>query len=98
VQNVQSTDLPAVSYQMISAPTDYTHDGTGMTIFRVQLTVTALTYASLVAVATSLRTALGGVRNGGYVYFVENELDGISPPAGQAGYYLRRMDVSVQDP
>lgn len=98
VQNMQSTDLPAVSYQVISAPTDYTHDGTGMTIFRVQLTVTALTYASLIAVASALRTALAGVRSGDYVFFIENELDGLSPPAGQAGYYLRRMDVSVQDP
>lgn len=96
VQNIQSTDLPAVSYQVISAPADYSHAGLGLTTWRVQMTVTALTYASLVAVATALREALAGVIWSQYSSFVENVLDGLSPPAGQAGYYLRRMDVIIQ--
>lgn len=101
VLNVQSQTLPAVSYQVISAPAGYTHDGLAMTAWRVQLTVTDLTYAGLVAVANALRAALAGVVWTGtgerYSSFVENVLDGLAPPAGQAGFYLRRMDVVIEN-
>lgn len=100
VLNVQSQTLPAVSYQVISGPADYTHDGLGLTFWRVQLCVTDLTYAGVVAVADALRTVLAGKRwtgvAGPYVSFIENVIDGLAPPAGQAGFYLRRMDVVIQ--
>jgi len=100
VQNVQGAVMPAVSYQVISGPADYSQDGLGLTTWRVQLTVTDLTYAGVKAVADALRDSLAGKRwsgvAGSYVSFVENVLDGLAPPAGQAGYYLRRMDVAIQ--
>ena len=101
VLNVQGSVMPAVSYQVISAPTEYTHDGVAMTAWRVQLTVTALTYAGMLAVADLLRAALGGVvwtvSSRRYSSFVENVLDGLAPPAGQAGFYIRRMDVVIEN-
>lgn len=100
VENVQGTAMPAVSYQVISGPADYTHDGLALTFWRVQLTVTDLTYAGMQAVADALCTVLAGKRwtgvAGPYVSFVENVMDGLAPPAGQAGFYLRRMDVVIQ--
>lgn len=100
VQNVQRTTLPAVSYQVISGPVAYSQDGQAMRSVRIQLTTTASTYASLLAVCDALRTALAGRRwtytDGDYVSFVENEMDGLAVQSGQAGYYLRRMDVVIQ--
>lgn len=100
VENVQGTAMPAVSYQVISGPADYSHDGLGLTFWRVQLTVTDLTYAGVVATANALRDVLVGKRwtvgSNVYVSFVENVIDGLAPPAGQAGFYLRRMDVVIQ--
>ena len=101
VLNVQGSVMPAASYQVISAPAEYTHDGLAMTSWRVQLTVTDLTYAGVVAVANALRAVLAGkvwtVSGRRYSSFVENVLDGLAPPAGQAGYYLRRMDVTIEN-
>lgn len=100
VENTQGTAMPAVSYQVISGPADYSHDGMALTFWRVQLTVTDLTYAGMKAVADALRTVLAGKRwtgvAGPYVSFVENVIDGLAPPAGQAGFFLRRMDVVIQ--
>ncbi len=100
VLNTQGTVMPAVSYQMISGPRDHSHDGPGLTSYRVQLTVTDTTYTGMVAVAKLLASALDGKRwtgvDGSYVSFVENELDGMAPSAGQAGYYLRRIDVMIE--
>lgn len=101
VLNAQGSLMPAVSYQVISGPTGYSHDGPAMTPWRVQLTVTDPTYTNTKAVAKLLRTALAGVvwtvSGRRYSSFVENELDGLAPPAGQTGYYLRRMDVVIEN-
>lgn len=100
VINTQGAVMPAVSYQVISGPRDQSHDGPGLTSYRVQLTVTDTTYTGMVAVAKLLASALDGKRwsgvDGNYVSFVENELDGMAPSAGQAGFFLRRMDVVIQ--
>ena len=56
VLNVQRSVMPAVSYQVISGPTDYSQDGPGLTSWRVQLTVTDPTYAAMEALAKLLRS------------------------------------------
>lgn len=100
VLNIQGSVMPAVSYQVISGPTEYSQDGPGLTSWRVQLTVTATTYTAMEALAKLLWSALAGKRwtgvDGSYASFVENVVDGLAPPAGQAGFYLRRMDVVIQ--
>lgn len=99
VQNVQAATLPAVSYQVISWPQDYSHDGAAMAWPRIQLTVSAATYADVVATVTRLRETLSGIKftlaGHEYTSFVENDIDGLSPQAGQQGVYVRRMDVVV---
>jgi hypothetical protein len=99
VQNAQGTALPAVAYQMISRPQDYSQSGPGMAMPRIQFTISAATFAEVVAVADALRPALAGHKftagDGEYTSFVDNEMDGIAPAAGQAGYFLRRMDVVI---
>lgn len=97
--NTQGAVMPAVTYQVISGPRDHSHDGPGLASYRIQLTVTDTTYTGMVAVAKQLVRALDGKRWSGadteYVSFVENELDGVAPAAGQAGFYLRRIDVRI---
>lgn len=99
VQNVQAAALPAVTYQVISWPQDYSQDGAAMAWPRIQLTVSAATYADVVATVARLRAALSGVKftasGWEYTSFVENDIDGLSPQAGQQGVYVRRMDVVV---
>lgn len=100
VQNVQSTTMPAVSYQVISAPVSYSHSGAGLHSWRVQVTTVAATFAEMLAVAGAVKDALAGLRwagaGGVYASFVENMTDGLASSAGQAGYYLRRMDVMIE--
>ena len=100
VQNVQGTTMPAVSYQLISNPIGYSHDGAGLRTWRVQVTVTAKTFAAVCAVGDALFGALAGVRwsgpDGLYASFVENVTDGLASVAGEAGYYIRRMDVMIE--
>lgn len=99
VENVQSQTLPAVSYQVISGPIGYSHDGSALQATRIQLTVTATTYSSLVALSNALQSALAGIRytvdERWYVSQVQNVVDGLAPQAGQAGYYIRRIDVVI---
>lgn len=101
VENSQGTVLPAVSYQQISGPVDYTHDGDGFKSPRFQLTIVAKTYAETVAVYAVLYAALAGVRFtlSGFecVSFVENVIDGLAFESGEIGYYVRRMDVIIQN-
>ncbi|MBK8211568.1 MAG: DUF3168 domain-containing protein [Rhodospirillales bacterium] len=99
VRNVQGSVMPAVAYQLISRPQDYSHDGPGLGEPRVQLTISGATFTSVSAVANALRPLLAGKRftdrDGEYTAFVENEDDGIAPTSGQAGYFVRRMDVVI---
>jgi len=101
VENAQGTTLPAVSYQQISGPVEYTHSGDGFKTPRFQLTITGRTYADIVAVYTALYAVLCGVRftvdSLEYVAFVENVLDSIAFESGEMGYYIRRMDVIIQN-
>ena len=101
VQNAQGTLLPAVSYQQISGPVEYTHDGDGFHSPRFQLTIVGRTYAEITAVCAVLYAALAGVRFtvGGTecVSFVENVMDGLASESGEMGYYVRRMDVVIQN-
>lgn len=100
LQNSQGATLPAVAYQVLSAPADYSHDGLGMMSWRVQLTISGSTYTSVVGVCDALRMALAGKGwagpGGAYVSFVENILDGLAPTSGQAGFYIRRMDLLIE--
>lgn len=101
VETTQGSTLPAVSYQQISGAVDYTQDGDGFRTPRFQLTIVARTYAEIVAVYVPLYAALSGVRftvNGiECVAFVENVLDSVAYESGEMGYYIRRMDVIVQN-
>lgn len=99
VRNVQGTALPAVAYQVISRTQEYSHDGPAIGEPRIQLTISGATFTEVLAVADALRPALAGRRftdvDGEYTAFVENEDDGIAPTSGQAGYFVRRMDVVI---
>lgn len=99
VRNVQGSVMPAVAYQLISRPQDYSHDGPGIGEPRIQLTISGATFTSVSAVAEVLRPLLAGRRftseAGEFTTFVENEDDGIAPTSGQAGYFVRRMDVVI---
>lgn len=99
VRNVQGSVMPAVAYQLISRPQEYSHDGPGMGQPRIQLTISGATFTDVSAVADVLRTLLAGRRftseAGEFTAFVENEDDGIAPTSGQAGYFVRRMDVVI---
>lgn len=100
VENPQGTAMPAIAYQTISRPREYSHDGGGLSDARVQLTISAATFTEVVAVADALRPVLAGRSfsdaEGRYVAFVENEMDGNAPASGQAGYFIRRMDVMIE--
>lgn len=95
VINAQSGFWPALSYQQISGPQDYTHDGPGMAYPRFQLTATGTTFADVVAVMSAVRALLDGRRWGAYTSFCENQLDSYAADAGQQGVYIRRLDVVI---
>lgn len=100
VENSQGATMPAVAYQTLSRPVEFSHDGPGLAEVRIQLTISATTFTALLAVADALRPLLAGRRfsdvDGRYVVFVENEMDGIAPASGQAGFFLRRMTVMIE--
>jgi hypothetical protein len=54
----QDKDRPAIAYQMISGPTDYYHDGPGLTFYRIQLTCEGNTYVQAAQVAAAAIAAL----------------------------------------
>lgn len=99
VINSQDTALPALSYQRISAISEYSHDGQAGVTARIQLTALAGSYAQVCAVLAACREVLDGVRwANDWVSFVESEMDGYNAESRQAGVYVRRMDVMVVDP
>lgn len=99
VINSQDTALPALSYQRISAVTDYSHDGQSGVTARIQLTALGSTYAQVCTVLAVCRKVVDGVRwANDWVSFVETEMDGYNAESRQAGVYVRRMDVMVVDP
>lgn len=99
VLNAQDTTLPALSYQLISRPTEHTHDGPGVNYPRIQLTAIARTYAQVVAVIGACKTAVDGVSwGGGVASFCDNEFDGYAAQSDEAGLFVRRIDVVVVDP
>lgn len=99
VLNAQDTTLPALSYQLISRPTEHTHDGPGVNYPRIQLTAIARTYAQVQAVIGACKTAVDGVSwGGGVASFCDNEFDGYAAQSDEAGLFVRRIDVVVVDP
>lgn len=101
VLNAQSNVWPALTYQQISGPLDYSHDGPGMTYPRFQLTATATTFTQVVAVMSAARAALEGDHAdfGGEgeraTVFVENQFDSYAAESGETGVYVRRCDVVI---
>jgi hypothetical protein len=90
---------PCVTYQIISDPRTYTHDGdTGAIVARIQVTVWAKTYAALTQVSEALIGGLSGYRglmgtvdvNG---VFIPNAVDGYQP---DTRLYNRNIDVLPQ--
>lgn len=85
----QDSDLPAVSYQLISQRDDVLHDGPqGLPDARLQLDCWADSYASARALAEAIRTAVHAYRGMmGVVNVqrakVENIVDGFEPNTGQ---------------
>ena len=98
----QDAELPAIAYQRISGPREYSHDGpSGQARALIQLTIEAATYAAAKSTAAAVRSALSGFRGilggaGGTAVggiFIENEIDGYSE-IGEARTV--RLDVSIQ--
>ncbi len=101
VRNAQSSTWPALSYQQISGPLEYSHDGPGMGYPRFQLTATDTTFLGVITVMNAARAALegdhadfggSGVRA---TVFVENQFDSYAAESGQRGVYVRRCDVVI---
>ena len=99
LRNSEDTPLPALSYQLISRSSEYSHDGVGLNSPRYQITAVGRTYAEVVTIIAACRTVLDGVRwPDGSSSLCDNELDGWSQQAREAGLYVRRLDVLVIDP
>lgn len=99
VRNDEDTALPALSYQLISRSSEYTHDGEGISSPRYQLTALGRTYAEAVAVIAACKIPLSGVRwPDGSSSMCENEMDGWNQQSRGTGVYVRRLDVVVVDP
>lgn len=95
VINAQSSGWPALTYQQISGPHDYTHDGPGMNHPRFQLTASATTFSEAVAVMTAACAMLDGKRWSSYTSFCENQFDSYAIESGQQGVYIRHVDVVI---
>lgn len=75
----QDPTFPAMTYQIISGPRDYTQDGPdGVVRFRVQCNLYALTYSAVKALRDALETSLSGLNN----------LDFGSPPVRVKGVFI----------
>lgn len=94
--------LPAIAYQQISAPREYTHSGQeDMVSARFQFTVQAASFPQIRATVIALRRALSGYRGpmGGASgisvegSYLENEIDGWSEATGK---FTRRLDFILQ--
>lgn len=100
----QKPEYPAIVYQVISGPRDYTQDGPdNLTEFRVQVDAYATTAAGANALRTAIRNDLSGyagtvpispaVRIQGV--FVDNERDSAVPELEKAGPRVKRKTLDL---
>lgn len=100
----QDVDMPAIAYQRISGPRDYSHQGAGLVSARFQITCQATSYSGAKSLAAAVRDALSGFSGtmgagggGGGVKvqgaFVDNDLDGYGATAQE---WTVRLDVIIQ--
>lgn len=103
----QNPTFPAITYQIISGPRDYTQDGPdGVVRFRVQCNCYGATYASAKALRDALESAISGLNNVSYGspsvvvkgVFVTNERDVYEQALTQMGAdvpYRKSIDLFV---
>jgi len=88
----QGATLPSATFQRITSNFAYSHDGDSNLVFPLtQISIYALTMQEVRDIADSIRAVLSGVRDGDFVTFVENLVDGIEP---ETGYYKTILTIS----
>lgn len=101
----QDPTFPAMTYQTVSAPRDYTQDGPdGLTRFRVQCRIRALTPLAASAVRDAIiasnanglvNAEFGSPARKVHAIFVENEVTEHDPPLQTAGTKLYGMRLDL---
>lgn len=95
----QNVALPAVAYQVISTDRNYKHAGqSNVALPRLQITVEASSYSSMIAVCAAIRAALSGYKGtvGSVVIggiFLETEYDGYNLATDTT---VRRQDYTIE--
>ena len=95
----QNASLPAIAYQVISTDRNYRQAGqSNVALPRIQITVEAVSYSSMVAVCAAVRAALSGYKGtvgtvviGGI--FLETEYDGYNLDTDTT---VRRQDYTIE--
>ena len=95
----QNATFPAIAYQVISTDRNYRHAGqSNNALPRIQITVEAASYSSVVAVCAAVRAALSGYKGtvgtvviGGI--FLETEYDGYNLDTDTT---VRRQDYTIE--
>ncbi len=102
----QNPTFPALVYQLVSGPRDYTQDGPdGVTTFRMQLVCYSPDHAQVVALRDAIEATLSGLYNQSFGSpavkvqgcFIAAERDGFDPELGEAGpaLYPKIIDLMV---
>lgn len=86
--------LPAVTYQRISGPRDFSHDGPALANPRYQFSCFAVTYLTAEAVALQVQAALDGWNAAyGFPAFADDPYD--LPAEPETGVYGVAVDAEI---